>query len=101
LSWARLTCVAPIGTSWDNDRSVQTRAEWSIPAAQFKPDSFTPSAIDNPRINARIGTPRSEALSSTSGDLGDFRRDERIRPIGSASRATASFRPLVGRGARP
>src|SRR5262249_8694488 len=99
--WARLTCVAPIGTSWDNDRSIQTRAEWSIPAAQFKPDGFAHSTIDNPQIKARIGTLRSEAFSSTAGGLDDFRRDERGRPLVHARPATPSFSPLVGRRARP
>src|SRR5215470_13427624 len=58
LSWARLTCVAPIGTSWDNKRSIQTRAEWSIPAAQFKPDGFARSAIAK-FVHARRATAAS------------------------------------------
>src|SRR5215831_14046553 len=54
LSWARLTCVVPIGTSWDNDLSVQTQendafrlrnssltifAHWAI-AASLRRGSF-------------------------------------------------------------
>src|SRR5262249_50078762 len=73
LSWARLTWVAPMGTSWDNDRSVRT--------PQNGPFRLRSSSLTGLAIKARIGALGFAALSSTLRRAGRFRQDHRARRI--------------------